>query len=167
MREWKKVSTTGLSKRGRGYRVGETHHNAKLTDHDVELIRLLREGGMKLKEIAKKFECTPECISQIANYKTRSQVGMAENKVFEQMKTYEKLSRTAKTKRGPGYRIGETHHNAKLTDHEVKLIRAIRKNGVKIVDIAKRFKCTPSHISSITNNKIRKVRLKFLNNEKE
>jgi hypothetical protein len=38
---------------------------------------------MKLKEIAKKFECTPECISQIANYKTRSQVGMAENKVFE------------------------------------------------------------------------------------
>ena len=83
MREWKKVSTTGLSKRGRGYRVGETHHNAKLTDHDVELIRLLREGGMKLKEIAKKFECTPECVSQIVNYKSRSQVGMAENKVFE------------------------------------------------------------------------------------
>ena len=83
LRTWKKVATTGLSKRGRGWRVGEGHHRAKLTDHDVELIRLLREGGMKLKEIAKKFECTPENIGQIVNYKTRIQVGMAENKVFE------------------------------------------------------------------------------------
>ena len=83
LRTWKKVATTGLSKRGRGWRVGESHHRAKLTDHEVELIRLLREGGMKLKEIARKFECTPENISQIVNYKTRIHVGMAENKVFE------------------------------------------------------------------------------------
>ena len=83
------------------------------------------------------------------------------------MKTYEKLSRTAKTKRGPGYRIGEKHHNAKLTDYEVKLIRALRKNGIKIVEIAKKFKCSSSNISAITNNRTRKVRLKFLNNEKE
>ena len=83
LRTWKKVATTGLSKRGRGWRIGETHHNAKLTDHDVELIRLLKEGGMMIVEIAKKFECSPECISQIVNYKSRIQVGMAENKVFE------------------------------------------------------------------------------------
>ena len=83
LRTWKKVATTGLSKRGKGWRVGETHHRAKLTDHDVELIRLLREGGMKLKEIAIKFECTPANIGQIVNYKSRIQVGMAENKVFE------------------------------------------------------------------------------------
>jgi hypothetical protein len=83
LRKWHKVTTTGLSKRGRGWRVGETHHNAKLTDHDVELIRLLRDGGMKLKEIAKKFECTIECVRLIVNYKSRIQVGMAENKVFE------------------------------------------------------------------------------------
>ena len=83
LRTWKKVSTAGLSKRGRGWRVGETHHNAKLTDHDVELIRLLREGGMKLKVIAKKIECTIECVRLIVNYKSRIQVGMSENKVFE------------------------------------------------------------------------------------
>ena len=83
LREWKKVATTGLSKRGKGWRVGESHHNAKLTDHDVELIRLLREGGMKVKEIASKFECTPENISMITNYKSRIQVGMAINTVFE------------------------------------------------------------------------------------
>ena len=83
------------------------------------------------------------------------------------MRTYEKLSRTAKTKRGPGYRIGEKHHNAKLTDYEVKLIRALRKKGIKIREMAKKFECTPSNISSITNYQTRKVRLKFLNNEKE
>ena len=83
LRTWKKVFTTGKTDRGQGWRVGETHHRAKLTDHDVELIRLLREGGMKVREIAKKFECTPENVSQIVNYKTRIQVGMAVNKVFE------------------------------------------------------------------------------------
>lgn len=85
----------------------------------------------------------------------------------------EKLSRTAKTKRGPGYRIGETHHNAKLTDHEVELIRALREEGIKIVEIAKKFECTPSNISAITNyrtrtnDRTRKLRVKFLTNEKE
>ena len=83
LRKWKKVATTGNSERGEGWRVGETHHNAKLTDHDVELIRLLREGGMKVKEIAKKFECTPENISLIVNYRSRTQVGLAVRKVFE------------------------------------------------------------------------------------
>ena len=83
LRTWKKVATTGLSKRGKGWRVGETHHRAKLTDHDVELIRLLREGGMKIVEIARKFECSPSNISQITNYRHRIQVGMEVRKVFE------------------------------------------------------------------------------------
>ena len=83
LRTWKKVATTGLSKRGKGWRLGETHHRAKLTDHDVELIRLLREGGMKIMEIAKKFECSPSNVSAITNYRHRIGVGMSENKVFE------------------------------------------------------------------------------------
>ena len=83
LRKWRRVATTGNCERGKGWRVGETHHNAKLTDHDVELIRLLREGGMKVVEIAKKFECTPENISLIVNYRSRTQVGLAVRKVFE------------------------------------------------------------------------------------
>ena len=83
LRQWRKVSTTGQTNRGPGFRVGETHHNAKLTDQDVELIRLLREGGMKVKEIAKKFECTPENISLIVNYRSQTQVGLGVRKVFE------------------------------------------------------------------------------------
>jgi hypothetical protein len=83
------------------------------------------------------------------------------------MSTYEKLSRTAKTKRGPGYRIGETHHRAKLTDLEVEFIRLLRELGLNTVEIALKFQCTPSNISQITNYRTRKLRLKFLNNEKE
>lgn len=83
LRTWKKVATTGNCDRGEGWRVGETHHRAKLTDHDVELIRLLREGGMKVVEIAKKFECTPQNISTIVHYRSRTAVGIAVRKVFE------------------------------------------------------------------------------------
>ena len=83
LRKWRKVATTGNCERGEGWRVGETHHRAKLTDHDVELIRLLREGGMKVVEIARKFECTPQNISKIVHYRGRTGLGMAVRKVFE------------------------------------------------------------------------------------
>ena len=83
LRKWKKVATTGNCDRGEGWRVGETHHRAKLTDDDVELIRLLREGGMNAVEIARKFECSPSNISMITNYRSRTGVGMAVRKVFE------------------------------------------------------------------------------------
>ena len=83
LRRWRQVATTGECDRGKGWRVGETHHRAKLTDHDVELIRLLREGGMKIVEIARKFECTPQNIWMIVNYRSRIQVGMEVRKVFE------------------------------------------------------------------------------------
>ena len=83
LRRWRKVFTTGKTERGHGHRVGETHHRAKLSDHEVELIRCLREGGMKNVELARKFECTRENISVIVNYKSRIGVGMGVNKVFE------------------------------------------------------------------------------------
>ena len=81
------------------------------------------------------------------------------------MSTYKKLSRTAKTKRGPGYRIGETHHNSKLTDDAVKLIRLLRERGMNTVELGRKFDCSPSNISQITNYRSRKLRLKFINSE--
>jgi len=83
------------------------------------------------------------------------------------MRKWIKLSTTGKTQRGPGWRIGETHHNAKLTDDDVELIRLLRERGMNTVEIARKFDCTPSNISAITNYRTRKLRLKFLNNEKE
>jgi len=83
LRNWRDVRTTGRTERGNGYRVGETHHNAKLSDDDVELIRQLHEKGMQCSEIAKKFYCARSTISDIANYKQRVGVGMGMNLVFE------------------------------------------------------------------------------------
>ena len=58
-----------------GKRCGETHHNAKLTDHDVELIRTLRERHrIPLGVLAEKFETSIGNISNICNYRRRNQV---------------------------------------------------------------------------------------------
>lgn len=40
----------------RGYRIGASHHNAKLTDDEVETILYLREAGLSYAQIASKFD---------------------------------------------------------------------------------------------------------------
>lgn len=58
-----------------GKRCGETHHNAILTDHDIELIRTLRERHrIPLGVLAEKFEVSISHISNICNYRKRNQV---------------------------------------------------------------------------------------------
>lgn len=39
-----------------GYRVGESHHRAKLSDADIDLVLYLREAGLSFREIAEKFD---------------------------------------------------------------------------------------------------------------
>lgn len=40
----------------RGVRVGESHHRAKLSDADIDLIRELREAGLSYEAIRSKFD---------------------------------------------------------------------------------------------------------------
>lgn len=54
-----------------GYRIGDSHHNAKLTDHEIELVRQLRADGMKLRDLAKKFEVSKGHISKILRHALR------------------------------------------------------------------------------------------------
>ena len=49
---------------------GETHHHAKLTTHDVTLIRLLLDDGMSCVEVGRKFEVSRTTISAIKNYRS-------------------------------------------------------------------------------------------------
>lgn len=57
-----------------GLRVGEHHHNAKLTDHDVDLIRRLHEDeGMSYRVLARKFEVSKGAIAGICRYERRAQ----------------------------------------------------------------------------------------------
>jgi len=61
---------------GKGWRVGELHHNAKLTDHDVDLIIELREKyGLTYKAIGEKFDVTFACVYQICSGLKRSRRG--------------------------------------------------------------------------------------------
>lgn len=39
-----------------GYRIGEDHHRAKLTDADIDLILYLRDEGLSYADIAAKFD---------------------------------------------------------------------------------------------------------------
>ncbi len=57
-----------------GKRVGETHGMAKLTDHEIDLVRQLREQGMPAKEIAEKFEVSKRYVYKLVNYERRASV---------------------------------------------------------------------------------------------
>lgn len=57
-----------------GRRVGESHPRAKLTDHEVELIRqLLDEGGLTQKGIADKFDVSYSTVKSISCCRRRAQ----------------------------------------------------------------------------------------------
>lgn len=56
----------------RGLRVGQDHHRAKITDRDVELIRMLHEAGMSYRVIAEKFEVSKMLVCYICTYRRRA-----------------------------------------------------------------------------------------------
>lgn len=56
----------------RAPKLGEKAPNYKLTYRDCENIRALREGGMKLREIADKYEIHWNTAWQIAKYHARA-----------------------------------------------------------------------------------------------
>lgn len=69
----------------KGRRIGETHPRAKLSDHEVDLIRDLAEGvrdpetdkvlqrGMTYEEIAQKFEVSWQTVRSIVKCRRRGQ----------------------------------------------------------------------------------------------
>ena len=57
----------------RGWRVGETHHRAKLTERDIDLIFYLHKEKMKPSMIAEKFGVSKSTIHNILTFKQRAQ----------------------------------------------------------------------------------------------
>ncbi len=55
-----------------GKRVGETHGRAKLSDHEVDLVRQLKEEGMSAAVIAEKMEISRRYVYKLANYERRA-----------------------------------------------------------------------------------------------
>lgn len=57
----------------KGMRIGQDHPRAKLTDHEVDLIRDLFDGGMSVSEISRKFEIPKSYAWDICHYNVRCQ----------------------------------------------------------------------------------------------
>lgn len=57
----------------RGQRIGEDHPAAKLTDHEVELLRRLHESGWGYKRLAAKFEIGIRTVRGIVHCYRRAQ----------------------------------------------------------------------------------------------
>lgn len=57
----------------RGYRLGQDHQHAKLTDAEAELIRELHEDGLPYYALAEKFGVSKSAIGKICRYERRVQ----------------------------------------------------------------------------------------------
>lgn len=56
-----------------GLRIGQYHHNAKLSDVDVDLVRSLHEQGATYRELEARFRVTRWAIGRICRYERRAQ----------------------------------------------------------------------------------------------
>ena len=66
-----------------GYPVGESHHRAKLSDSDVNLIRDLHEEyEFGYKKLAFVFEVSRDTIRQICTYRRRNASVMGHRKIW-------------------------------------------------------------------------------------
>ena len=65
-----------IARNYKNFRIGESHHRAKITDHDVELIRELHnDHKMTYETIFEKFEgqISMSLISKICRFERRAQ----------------------------------------------------------------------------------------------
>lgn len=58
----------------RGLRVGDSHHNARLTDGEVDLLLALRDEGWSYQALADKFEISKSGARWICRGRNRCQV---------------------------------------------------------------------------------------------
>lgn len=59
----------------RGYRIGQSHHNARLTDAEVDTIRKLHfDEKMSYPKIADKFEISRHTVLDICLFRRRADV---------------------------------------------------------------------------------------------
>lgn len=55
----------------RGYRVGQHHHRAKISDEKVKLLRADRERGLTYGQLRLKYNLPESTVRDIVTYKTR------------------------------------------------------------------------------------------------
>ena len=63
-------------------RIGQDHPRARLTDHDCELIRQLRDQGFTYLDIAQRFEVSKATVAKICTFERRGQFAVRFKKVY-------------------------------------------------------------------------------------
>ena len=61
-----------------GHVIGEDHHRAKLTDHEIWLIHELRAAGVRRSVIAEKMEVSFYTVCEILAGRRRAQVAVGQ-----------------------------------------------------------------------------------------
>lgn len=75
-----KMKLVGVNEHG--LRVGQDHQRAKLTDHEVEMMRKLHEDdGVGYRRLSKMFEVGKTTVRNICGYKVRVQTAVTFRKV--------------------------------------------------------------------------------------
>lgn len=65
-----------------GYRVGENHQRANLTDEEVEMMRdLYEEGVLGYRALARAFRCSRNTVKCIVKYRRRNATAMGQKTV--------------------------------------------------------------------------------------
>ena len=60
-----------------GRRVGDSHHNAKLTNHEVELLLVMHQEGMGYRRLSAAFEVSKSLVRNIVKGRARCQAPSA------------------------------------------------------------------------------------------
>ncbi len=69
----KRAKNRLLAVNDRGYVIGEQHHRAKLTDHEVDLVLELLDDGMSERLVAEKMEISRRTVRDIKAGRIRAQ----------------------------------------------------------------------------------------------
>lgn len=68
---WRRKGNACMRRNTQGYRIGQDHHRAKLSDEQVEAIRQMRDEGMSYRRIAEAIGAPLWTVRDIADYRTR------------------------------------------------------------------------------------------------
>lgn len=66
----------------KGLRVGDSHHNARLTDHEVDMLLSLRDEGWSYRQLAEKFDVSKSTAHKICQGHRRCQIPSRYKEVY-------------------------------------------------------------------------------------
>lgn len=143
-------------KRGRGGRIGDEWRrlNPTLDKDGYRMVRLYRDGGQWKQLRACRLVCEAFHGHAPDGYEVRHLNGQRSDDRADNLAWGTSAENSADTFRHGTAPLGETHHNATLTDAEIAEIRAL-KGKLLQREIAERFGTTQAYVSDILSGRRR------------